>query len=145
MKRNWLLILCAVILMVIYAVYFTDWWQPKTIEIFHTSRIVHSRKHRDGTTTEPALIFGINRSLRLTEIKVVPLAAYQTNPATLPLWHLVSTSNSVPVKAFTYGQPVRGLQPAVPGVRAQPLTNGVTYRIFVVAGKFKGEHDFELK
>ena len=145
MKRNWLLILIAVILMVVYAVYFTDWWQPKTIEIFHTSRMVHSRKHRGVASTEPSLIFGINRSLRLTEIKVVPLADYKTNPATLPLWHLVSDSNSVPTKAFTYGQSIRGLKPAVSGVRAEPLTNGVVYRIIVVAGQFEGHNDFELK
>ncbi len=143
MKRNWLLILIAVTLMVVYAVYFTDWFQPKTIEIFHTSRMVHSRKHR--TETEPSLIFGLNRSLRLTEIKVVPLADYRTNPATPPLWHLVSDSNSVPVKAFTYGQSIRGLKPVLTGFSAQPLTNGVVYRIIVVAGSFKGQHDFELK
>ena len=145
MKRNWLLILIAIILMVVYAVYFTDWWQPKTIEIFHTSRMVHSRKHRDGASTEPTLIFGINRSLRLTAIKVVPLADYKTNQATLPLWHLVADSNSVPIKAFSYGQFIRGLKPAVSGVRAQTLTNGVVYRLIVAAGQFKGEHDFELK
>ncbi len=144
MKKNWLLILVALILVVVYAVFFTDWWQPKTIEIFHTSRTLRARKHRAGPA-EPTLIFGINRSLRLTEIKVVPLAEYKTNETVLPLWHLVSDSNSVPIKAFTYGQPVRGMKPAVAGVRADPLTNGVTYLLIVEADKFKGEHHFELK
>ena len=51
----------------------------------------------------------------------------------------------MPVKAFSYGQPIRGLKPEVAGVHAQPLTNDVTYRLIVVAGQFKGEHDFELK
>ena len=143
MKKNWLLTAIAVVLAVFYVVYFTDWFKPKTIQIFHTCRTLHSRKHHGGT--EPTVIFGMNLPLRLTEIKVVPLAAYQTNQATLPLWHLVSDSNSVPVKAFFYGQPIRGLKPEVAGVRAQPLTNDVTYRLIVVAGQFKGEHDFELK
>ena len=143
MKKNWLLTAVAVVLAVVYVVYFTDWFKPKTIQIFHTSRLLHSRKHHGET--EPMLIFGMNLPLRLTEIKVVPLAAYQTNQATLPLWHLISDSNSVPVKAFSYGQPIRGLKPEVAGVHAQPLTNDVTYRLIVVAGQFKGEHDFELK
>ena len=51
----------------------------------------------------------------------------------------------MPVKTIFYGQPVQGLKPAVPGTHAQPLTNHVTYRLFVTAGKIKGEHDFELK
>jgi len=143
MKKNWLLIAAAVVLAVVYLVCFTDWFKPKTIQIFHTCRILHSRKHHGEM--EPTLIFGINQPLRLTEIKVVPLAAYQANPTTLPLWHLVSDSNSVPVKTFIYGQPIRGLKPEVAGVRAQPLTNDVTYRLIIVAGQFKGEHDFELK
>lgn len=146
MKRNWLLTLIALILVIVYAVFFTDWWQPKTIEIFHTSRMLPARKHRKNTPdAQPVLIFGINRALRPTDIKVVPLEAYKTNQNTLPLWHLVADSNSVPIKAFTYGLPIRGLKPAVAGIRADPLTNGVTYRIIVEADNFKGEHDFELK
>ena len=39
----------------------------------------------------------MNRSLRLTEIRVVPL------------WHLVSDSNSVPVKAIFFGQFIANL------------------------------------
>ena len=41
--------------------------------------------------------------------------------------------------------PLRGLKPAVVGVRPQPLETNVTYRLFVEAGKIKGEHDFKLK
>ncbi len=143
MKRNWLIIAVAFLLAAIYAVYFTDWFKPKTLQIHHTYRDLSGRPPRDGML--PALIFGLNRPCQLTEIKVVPLAAYQTNQSILPLWHLVSDSNSVPVNVFFYGQRIRGLQPEVPGAHAQPLTNGVTYRLIVTAGKFRGEHDFELK
>ncbi len=143
MKKNWLLIIIAVALAAVYVIYFTDWFAPKTIQIFHTERNVHIRMQRDGMM--PSLMFGANRPLKLTEIKVVPLVEFQANPGILPLWHLVSDSNSVPVKVFFYGQRIRGLKPLVPGDRAQPLTNGVTYRIFVTAGSFKGEHDFQLK
>ena len=142
-KKNWLLIGVAIVLAVVYLVCFTDWFQPQTVRIFHTNRNVRIRfAQKNGL---PNLIFGLNRQLRLTEIKVVPLADYQANPKTLPLWHLVSDSNSVPVKTFFYGQSIHGLKPEVSGTRAQVLSNNVTYRIFIIAGKIKGEHDFELK
>ncbi len=143
MKRNRFLIVGAFLLAAVYAVYFTDWFKPKTLQIHHIYRDLSARPPRDGML--PALIFGLNRPCRLTEIKVVPLAAYQINQSILPLWHLVSDSNSVPVNVFFYGQRIRGLKPEVPGTHAQPLTNGVTYRLIVTAGKFRGEHDFELK
>jgi hypothetical protein len=143
MKKNWLLITVAVVLAVVYAVYFTSWFKPKTIEIFHISRHLHQRFQRAGML--PSLIFGVNRPLQITEIEVVPLAEYRANQNTLPLWHLISDSNSVPVKTFFYGQFIRGLKPAVSGSFAQPLTHNVTYRLIVTAGRIKGEHDFELK
>jgi hypothetical protein len=142
-KKSWLLILLAVGLAVAYGVFFTDWLQPKSVKIFHTNRNLPMRQGKRGGL--PNLMFGLNRQFKLTDIRVVPLAAYQTNKNTLPLWHLVSDSNSVPVKSFFYGQLIRGLKPAVPGIRAQPLTNDVTYRLIVTAGSFMGEHDFELK
>jgi anti-sigma-K factor RskA len=142
-KKTWILMAVAVVLVAAYAVFFTDWFQPQTVRIFHTSRNLRPRRAQGAGMT--SLIFGLNAQFKLTEIKVVPLAAYQTNQNTLPLWHLVSNSNSVPVKMFFYGQSIRGLKPAVPGTRPQPLTNNVAYRLLVSAGKIKGEHDFELK
>jgi len=143
MNKNRFLIAGALILAGVYAFYFTDWFTPKTLQVFHTYRNLQSRPPREGTL--PALIFGLNRSSRITEIKLVSLSAYQTNSNVLPLWHLVSRSNSVPVKTFFYGQKIRGLQPEVPGSRAQPLAPAVNYRLFVTAGNIKGEHDFALQ
>jgi hypothetical protein len=51
----------------------------------------------------------------------------------------------VPVKSFFYGQFIGGMKPAIKGVRPEPLETNVTYRLFLTAGKIKGEHDFELK
>ena len=85
------------------------------------------------------------RSADLTEIKAVPLAAWQADPNTQPVWHLVSDSGTERVNSFVYGQPIRGLKPAVAGARPQPLETNITYRLFLTAGKFKGQHDFELK
>jgi hypothetical protein len=144
MKKNWLLIVIAVVLATVYVVYFTDWFAPKTIQIFHTDRNLHRQMQRNVIGL-PSLIFGVNHPLKFNEIKVVPLAGFQTNRDILPLWHLVSDSNSVPVKSFYYGQPIRGMKPAVQGSRPQPLETNITYRLIVTSGKFKGDHDFELK
>ena len=67
-----------------------------------------------------------------------------TNAAAPALWHLVSDSNSVPVKGFLYGDYIRGMKPYVKGSRPQPLATNVTYRLFVKAGSLQGEHDFGL-
>jgi hypothetical protein len=142
-KQNWFLVGIAVALLAAYVVFFTDWFQPQTVKVFHTSRNMRPKLTREGTM--PNLVFGLNRQLKLTRIKLVPLAEFQTNSRVLPLWHLVSDSNSVPVKSFFYGQHIRGLKPFVPGARAQPLAANVAYRLFVEAGDIKGEHDIELK
>jgi hypothetical protein len=141
-KKNLVLILVAIALATVYAVWFTDWFRPATVQIFHTSRNLHPDARRGAL---PSLIFGVNYPLRFTELKVVPLAGFETNKDVVPVWHLVSDSNSVPVKAFSYGQFIGGMRPAINGVRAEPLETNVAYRLLVTAGKIKGEHDFELK
>jgi hypothetical protein len=143
-KKNGILLATSVILAVVYVIYFTDWFAPKTVEIFHTYRNLRQRG-RVINGEIPSLIFGINRKLKLTEIKVVPAAAFQTNQNTLPLWHLVADSNSVPIGSFSYGSRIRGMKPLIKGEHALPLATNVTYRLIVTDGKFKGEHDFELK
>jgi hypothetical protein len=144
-KKNLLLILFAMALAVVYAVWFTDWFRPATVKVFSTSRNLRQNFRRSPAGGElPSLIFGVSRPLRFTELKVVPVAAFETNKSILPLWHLVSDSNSVPMKSFHYGQGIGGMHPALKGVRAEPLVTNVAYRIFITAGKISGEHDFEL-
>jgi hypothetical protein len=70
---------------------------------------------------------------------------WQTNQNVMPVWHLIFNSNSAPVKIFVYGQRIRGMKSEVPGAHAEPLQPDVTYRLFVTAGKAKGQHDFEVK
>jgi hypothetical protein len=89
--------------------------------------------------------FSLDPRCRPTEIKVVPLAAWQTNSDTPPVWHLVYNSNAAPVKIFFYGQRLRGLKPEIAGAKAEPLQPNVTYRLFLTAGRAKGQHDFEIK
>ena len=142
-NKNWLLVGVLVALAAAYVYWFTDWFAPATVQIFHSSRSIRPRRHPDAVAMT-SLIFGLNRQLKLTEIKVVPLAAFRTNQGILPLWHVLSDSNSVPLKSFSYGQNIRGLRPAIKGARPQPLDTNTVYRMFVTAGKIKGEHDFEL-
>jgi len=131
----------------VYVFYFTDWFKPKIIHISHTSRAFRPRlgsNARVNPETVP-ITFGVEPQCQITELTVVPLAAWQTNQNTLPVWHLVATTNAAPIKMFVYGQRIRGLKPEVAGAHAQPLEPNVTYRLFVTAGKAKGQHDFEIK
>ena len=132
-----------VVLFAVYAVYFTDWFKTKTIAVFHTYRNLHPGMARGNAI--PSLIFVLNHETSLNEINVVPFGAYQTNHYVLPLWHLTTDSNSLPVKLFFYGQNVRGMRLAAKGIRAEPLETNVPYLLMVRSGKIKGEHEFELK
>ena len=140
-KKSYILIAIALMLAGVYAVFFTDWFQPKTIHIFHSSRPVRLARSGPAATR---LDFGLGDYYSLTEIKVVPLAALQINKLAQPVWHLVSDDGSDDVNQFFYGERIRGMDPAVEGARPEPLQPGVTYRLFVAAGKIRGQHDFQL-
>jgi hypothetical protein len=142
-KKNLLLLAFLAVLAVVYGVWFSDWFRPSTVGIYHTNRSHRTRRMPDGVM--PSLIFALDRPLKLTELRVVPLDAWQTNHNVLPLWHLVASSNAVPIKTFFYGQFIRGLKPAVVSTRSQPLAPQVNYRLIVTAGKITGQHDFHLE
>ncbi|MGD0745836.1 MAG: hypothetical protein ABSA45_11850 [Verrucomicrobiota bacterium] len=136
-KKTFMLVAVALVLAGVYAVYFTSWFRSQTIQISHTSR-------PGRTEGSHPLIFGLRVPYKLTEIKVVSLAEWQSNHGVPPVWHMVSDSNSAPVTFFTYGQRIRGMKPAVPGEQAQPLETNVAYRLFVTAVNIKGQHDFKI-
>ena len=143
--KNFILIGCVFALAVVYAFYFTDWFQPKTINISSTSRPV--RSFRSAQPTSPAttaLFFGLKDEYELTEIKVVSLAALKTNKLAQPVWHLIGDPSSDSIDLFVYGQKIDGMNSAVEGTRAEPLQPGVMYRIFLAAGKIKGQLDFHI-
>jgi hypothetical protein len=146
-KKNWLMMIVLIVLAGVYIFYFTDWFKPKIIHISHTSRAMRLRSPNNNASASATvpITFRLEPQCNPTEIKVVPLAAWQTNQDTLAVWHLISSSNSVPVKIFAYGQRIRGMKPEVPGSRPEPLQPDVTYRLFVTAGSAKGQHDFEVK
>jgi hypothetical protein len=79
---------------------------------------------------------------RLTSIKVVASEAYKTNKFALPVWHLVSTSNSVPTIGFIYGMTIQGMKPAKTNTRPERLEPNSVYRIILEAGRARGEDEF---
>jgi hypothetical protein len=141
-KRQWFLCTVAIVLAGLYICFFTDWFKPTIIQISHTTRPMPSRSSRSATTV--ALTFGLDRYYRLTEIKVVPLAEWQTDHSVLPLWHLVSNSKSAPTKFFFYGQNISRMKLFLPGMQPKPLETNVVYRLFVSAGSVNGQHDFQI-
>ena len=146
-RKNLLLIATAIVLGGVSLYLNKDWFGKDSIQIYHRSRPARTflglgrRKPVDNSQVNP-VVFGFDRNLRLTSIKVVPLSAVETNKYPQPIWHLVSDSNSIPTKSFFYGSPIRGMRPAVKGAAPELLEPGVPYRLLVEAGQVKLEHDF---
>jgi hypothetical protein len=143
-RKSWMLIGVALALAITYAGYLTDWFKPGAIRIYHLTRPAGNAMLTRRKSPAPAVTFGLEGARILTEIKVVPLVAWQTNQNVLPLWHLVSDFNPEAVQTFVYGENLRGMKPAVPESQPQPLQPNVVYRLFVTAGKARGWHDFEI-
>ena len=142
-KQNWMMIGLLAVLVVVYAVYFTDWFRPKILHLSHTVRDLHHGPARLGAM--PSLKFGVDRKIGLTDVRVVVGGDSATNRNGVTMWHLVSESNSVPEKTFFYGQYIPGMHPEIKGTRPQDLETNVMYRLIVRAGKYTGEHEFELQ
>jgi hypothetical protein len=142
-RKSLLQVLLVVALATVYGVCFTDWFHTKTLKISHTRSRNERFLSRHGLPLAN-VVFRVNPKACFTELKVMPLAEYETNKSTVAVWHLVSDSNSVPMDDFIYGQHIRGMHPAIKGVGAEALETNVTYRLFITAGSIKGQHDFEL-
>ncbi len=139
------LIILAVCLAGLSLYFNRDWFAKDDIQIYDRSRPVRAGfvgTRRIADSAVDPIVFGFNRMLRLKSVKVVPVAALTTNKYAHPIWHLVSDSNSVPTRSFSYGMRIRGMHPAVKGAAPDPLEPSVTYRLFIEAGKTKAEHDF---
>ena len=142
--KNWTLLAFALALGGLSLYLNRDWFAGDNIQIMHRSRPARGafrRPRSDNPLIDP-ISFWFDRRLRLTSLKVVPVAEIETNKYPQPIWHLVSDSNSVPIKEFTYGMRIGGMHPAMKGTSPDPLEPGVAYRLSVEAGRQKAEHDF---
>lgn len=123
----------------LYAYFFTDWFKKKTIEIVPQNRPFGIT--REGSAVNP-ISFTMNGEYKLTRVKVVPVAAL-SEKTPLPVWDLVTTTNSAPVRGFLYGLPIDGMKDSKLLAKAEDLIPDVPYRIFVEAGRAKGQADFK--
>jgi hypothetical protein len=146
-RRNLLIASVALVVTGLFAYVYRDAFRPDEIQITH--RVVVgppvrglSRTNQNLKVTQ--LVFGLDQKRELTEIKVINAAALESGTNTAPLWHVISDSNSIPVKVFAYGDHIRGLRPLVKKSRPIPLESNVTYRLVVRAGRATGQHDFSV-
>jgi hypothetical protein len=144
-RKSWMLIAAAIVLGTVSIYFNRDWFAKDHIQIFDRSRPARgplaSRRLAGNPAINP-IVFGFDRALRLTSLKVIPVSDLETNKYPHPIWHLVTESNSVPIKEFGYDARIRGMHPAVKGAEADPLEPGVKYRLLIEAGAQKAEHDF---
>lgn len=150
-KKEYVLIGLVVVLIGIYVIWFTDLFRPKIMSIEHSTRSARSAAvttAQRADMTESAglgnVTFALHRNYQLTSVKVVPLQEFLTNKYVPPVWELVSKSGSSPVDGFSYGMGIKGMNSAHSALQPEPLVPGMEYRLLVVAGKARGEHDFKI-
>jgi hypothetical protein len=145
-KQNIFLTVLLAVLAVIYAIYFTDWFDRQTIQIIPTVR-----PGRPSAIPHPVnwpdvypVSFAFDGKYRLTSVKVLAEEDTKTNKYPTPLWHMISDKGSEPMKNLIYGQPLfkEKLKPSEPRARPQPLLPGVKYIIQLEAGKIRGQTNF---
>jgi hypothetical protein len=137
-KQN-VLIAVAVLLAGFYVYFFTDWINRPRIQILAQTRPVRPR--RQTAQTYP-VNFTLDGDYSLTSVKVVLLSAYETNKFAPPLWHLVAYTNATPTHGFLYGGRLPGLRPRLTNSRPETLKPDTMYRLFVEAGRARGQIDF---
>lgn len=147
-KTGIFLIVVALGLGASYLYWFTDLFIPPTIHIQALVRPtrVDPTIRFDDTSVSP-VSFAFNKKFSLTEVLVVVASEAKTTKFPHPLWHLISDSNSVPVKSLVYGQspPPKGLKPKIPKARPDPLSPEVVYTLIVKADNYVGQIDFKTK
>jgi hypothetical protein len=143
-KNGIALSVVAVILALAYIRYFTDWFSKETIQIIPQIRPGRASNipRPPGAPPVSPVSFAFDGKYRLTSVKVVAAEDYATNKYANPLWYLISDSNSVPTKAIVYGFPIKGMKPATPRARPEPLQPGVPYIMMVEAGKVRAQTNF---
>lgn len=143
-KNGIVLSVVLVLLASAYVTWFTDWLRPQTIQIIPVIRPVRAAaKQVDPNQPQVYPVsFAFNRKCELTSVKVVAADDLATNKHPMPLWHLVSDSNSVPTRSFIYGHMIKGMHPAVARMRPEPLQPDVKYVLQIEAGALHAQAKF---
>jgi hypothetical protein len=137
-KKELMMVGVLLVLGVVYAIFFTDWFSKGKLAITASAR--PERGIAAGTPLP--VFFKLSRSCELTSIKVVPLQGTNFDAHAAPIWYMVATTNSKPTKLFQYGVPIRGMHPAIPRARPEPLDPSRYYRLVVTSGDLNGYTDF---
>lgn len=123
-----------------------DWFASDAIQISH--RLSPWMRDKRAGVRNPndlgvPVTFMMNGFYKLTSVRVFEAAKIETNQYAVPIWRIISDSNSIPTSSFNYGSFIRGMRAEAKGIRPEPLQPGVTYRLFVVTDKdLKAQHDF---
>jgi len=146
-KNGIVLSVIALVLAIAYVCFFTDWFNKETIQIIPQIRPGRQAAVSRGGDSSPVypVSFSFDGKYKLTSVKVVAAGEFATNKYANPLWHLVSDSNSVPIKSIVYGYPVKGMKPAIPRARPEPLQPEIPYVLLVEAGKVNGRTNFHTR
>jgi hypothetical protein len=126
----------------IYIYNFTDWMRPAVIQISAQIRPIPGSAPPGGVYP---VTFTLNSDQRITAVKVVCASAVATNSHATPLWQLCAASNSTPLRGFAYGESIAGMKPAGTNAGVEPLKPNETYRLYVEAGRYKGQVDFQAR
>src|SRR5258705_10112860 len=146
-RIGYVLITIAALLGAAYVYFFTDLFTKETIQIIpqiRPGRPSNVARSGDAPPVYP-VSFSFDGKYKLTSVKVVGADELKTNKYANPVWHLLSDSNSAPVKAIVYGYPIKGMKPAIERTRPEPLQPNVPYVLFVEAGSIKGRTNFFTK
>jgi len=147
-KKTVVLIAFAVVLAGVYVAFFTDWFNKPKIQILPQirppQRGARAARQPVGDTPVYPVTFAFDRKYRFTEIRVVAADDEKTNKFPHAVWHMISDSNSVPIKALQYGAPLTGMKPKVPKAPPEALLPDVPYILYVQAtDKAEGKTKFQ--
>jgi len=145
-KQSIVLITVAVLLGAAYVAFFTDWFRKPRIQILAQIRPPRSSRSSSSPidTAVYPVSFAFDKKYQFTEIKVVAVEDEKTNKFPHAVWHMISDSNSVPIKALQYGAPLTGMKPKVPKAPPEALLPDVPYILYVQAtDKAEGKAKFQ--
>jgi hypothetical protein len=133
-KKTLILISVAVILGAVYVLNFTSLFHKPEIRILPQIRPPRAKSRPPvGDTAVYPVTFAFDKKYAFTEIRVVSEADEKTNKYPHAVWHMISDSNSMPIKAVSYGASLAGMKPKVPKTRAEALEPDVPYILYVEA------------
>ena len=139
-KQTKFLLGMAIGLGALYLYYFTTWFTGTTILIDAKPRALP----RESTELLFPMGFALDRTYKLTSVKVFALKEKQISRYDKPVWQLTTKSNSAPIRGFVYGQAIQGME-SDPKSPLQPLKPNMRYRLLLEAKRVKGERDFLMK